>query len=65
MTTMEAEMCIQATVGKDECMDVGDVRRRYRDKTLAEALEEQVGKAAQYIDLTRIEKDLLNNPGNQ
>ena len=65
MTTMEAEIFIQALLGKDECMDVGDVRRRYRDKTLAEALGEQVGKASQYIDLARIEKDLLNNPGNQ
>ena len=35
MTTMEAEIIIQALLGKDECMDVGDVRRRYRDKTLA------------------------------
>ena len=65
MTTMEAEIFIQALLGKDECMDVGDVRRRYRDKTLAEGLEEHVGKAAKYIDLARIEKDLLNNPGNQ
>lgn len=65
MKTMEAEIFIQALLGKDECMDVGDVRRGYRDKTLAEALEEQVGKAAQYIELARIEKDLLNNPGNQ
>ena len=65
MTTLEAEIIIQSLLGKNECMDVGDVRRRYRDKTLAEGLEEQVGKAAKYIDLTRIEKDLLNNPENQ
>lgn len=61
MTIMEAEIFIQALLGKDGCMDVGEVRRRYRDKTLAEALEDQVGKAAHYIDLTRIENDLLKD----
>ncbi len=40
MTRLEAEEFIQTVISPGDVMDVNEVRRKYRDRTLQEALEE-------------------------
>ena len=48
MTKTEAEIFIVAVSGFGDCMSVTDVLKKYRDVTLQEALEDNLGEIAQY-----------------
>lgn len=51
MTALEAEVFIRTVIGPGEEMDVGDVKRKYRDVTLTEALHDYLGDIADYCEV--------------
>ena len=48
-----------AVSGYGDCMSVADIRKKYRDVTLQEALEDNLGEIAQYIDLKQAESEVM------
>ena len=62
MTSTEAEIFIVAVSGYGDCMSVTDVLKKYRDVTLQEALEDNLGEIAQYIDLKQVEAEVMKFP---
>lgn len=62
MTRTEAEIFIVAFSGYGDCMSVTDVLQKYRDVTLQEALEDNLGGIAQYIDLKQAETEVVEFP---
>ena len=51
MTRAEAEIYIWNVIGPGDVMSVDDIRRRYRDRTLSEALEDYLGPIARYCEI--------------
>ncbi len=62
MTRTEAEIFIVAVSGYGDCMSVTDVFKKYRDVTLREALEDNLGEISQYIDLKQAEAEVMQFP---
>lgn len=62
MTRTEAEIFIVAVGGFGDCMSVTDILQKYRDATLQEALEDNLGEIAQYIDLKQAEAEVMQFP---
>ena len=52
MTHTEAEEFIKTVIGEGEVMDVNEVMKKYRDKSLREALEDYFFKMAPFEDGT-------------
>ena len=62
MTKTEAEIFIVAVSGYGDCMSVTDVLKKYRDVTLQEAMEDNLGEIEQYIDLKQAEAEVMSFP---
>ena len=62
MTSTEAEIFIVAVSGYGDGMSVTDVLKKYRDVTLQEVLEDNLGEIAQYIDLKQAEAEVMKFP---
>lgn len=60
MTRSEAEVFIQTVISSGEVMDLYDVMKRYRGKTLKESLEDYFGELAPYCDIDQIVKESGN-----
>lgn len=51
MTSLEAEVFIRMVIGPGDEMDVGIVKGKYREVTLREALNDYLGKIADYCEI--------------
>lgn len=61
MTKTEAEIFIVAVSGYGDCMSVTDILTKYRNVTLQEALEDNLGEIIQYIDLKQVETEVIES----
>ena len=50
MTRAEAEVFIKTVIGPGDVMDIDQIRQKYRDMTLQEALRDHLGKIADYVE---------------
>jgi len=53
MTRAEAEVFIKTVIGPGDVMDIDQIRQKYRDMTLQEALRDHLGKIADYFVQSR------------
>lgn len=60
MTRSEAEVFILTVISSGEAMDLYAVMKKYRGKTLKEALEDYFGELAPYCDIDQIVKESGN-----
>jgi hypothetical protein len=50
MTRAEAEVFIKTVIGPGDVMDIDQIRQKYRDMTLQEALRDHLGKIADDVE---------------